>query len=365
MLSMVNTSKTGDTFPPAAQISLWLPPSWNGLRLHLERLRDSKGIPITIHTSYDDELHTGVLYNSICGDGSIIAMSTNFTYRTHLSRVVDAKDRAADNHDESTSVQSRLSAMASPSMLRYMSDSSDEEMELRETANKFAIMFIVFTRSDVTNNSVEDLRKRIIKAIQQLRIFYEGVNIMVVMHGIRLYALHGYASQADSEHSHGGSQSQFIHSSALDDIICSLMVEYHIDTVEVEDDVDLAKFLINASSAVEQCYHRKSIMHFKIKPHHNAFQEESAVRRAWLTQLLQIPEVGKDAANAIASEFQTPAEIIDAVAKSSEQFITKLRQIPVGAKATRKLSLSIAKRVAALYSRNTLPSDLVLDNEKS
>lgn len=173
---------------------------------------------------------------------------------------------------------------ATPS--RCISDDSEDDWALQSMANEPAILFLIFTKDDVINSSAEMLRHQVNTNVRLLRALYPEIKLLVVMHGIRLYALHGCSSQGEAEFSQYGSQGPLIHSGALDDLICSLMVEHQVDTIEAEDDVELvsilpkqsypktqAKFMVNASASVELCFHRKSAMNFKVKPQGNRIQE--------------------------------------------------------------------------------------------
>lgn len=347
-----------------AQMGIWLPPKWHRLREHLQNAIDSKSIPVFIHTSNDSELLSEGIYHIMCREGNICVLCTNFTYRTHLKKASDVRGKDARIPDP-LAMYSPMPAKGAATPSRCISDDSEDDWALQSMANEPAILFLIFTKDDVINSSAEMLRHQVNTNVRLLRALYPEIKLLVVMHGIRLYALHGCSSQGEAEFSQYGSQGPLIHSGALDDLICSLMVEHQVDTIEAEDDVELAKFMVNASASVELCFHRKSAMNFKVKPQGNRIQELPILTNTWITQLMQIPEVGKDAATAIALAYNTPAEIMESVAKAPEEFIQSLRNLPIGSKATRKLGIAVAKRVAALYSYNTKPDERVLDIKKT
>ncbi|ORM39591.1 uncharacterized protein BXIN_3046 [Babesia sp. Xinjiang] len=296
-------------------MALWLPPLWHKLKPHLEQFRDAKNLQLEIYTENQHEIldDEAMLYG----------------------------DDSPNNRSPGESTGSRVSDY-------YALESSDDETEFHKYPNKPATLFIIFTKDDIMNSSAEILKQRIVTTIEVLRMIHSNVKLLVIMHSIRIYALHGQTTTSDSQESLQEARAPHIHSVALDDIICSLMIEHRVDTIEAEDDVDLAKFMILASSSVELCSTNKIAMAYRTKPLGNVPQEISLICKTWIMQLQQIPEVGRDAAATIANIYKTPAEIMEAVAASREEFVRSLRNLTIGTRGSRKLGINAAKRYSSV-----------------
>ncbi|GBE60435.1 hypothetical protein, conserved [Babesia ovata] len=317
---------------------------------------------IDLYTDNEDEMLAGEIYQLMCREGNICTLCTNFTYRTHLSRAQDAAAREAMmNGDDTAESQSPGASVGARLPDLYAEESSDEEPATQQIANKPAVVFLIFTKEDM-KLSVEMLRQRIVTTVELFQVLYPNVRMLVVMHAVRLYALHGQNSPANSQSPQRDSQTPLMHNLTLDDIICSLMIEYQVDVVEAEDDVELAKFIVHAASAAELCATRRGASGFRAKPHQNLSQDTSVATNTWITQLQQIPEVGLEAATAIAEIYSTPAEVIEAIENSPDDFIESLRSIGSGTRGSKKLAVAIANRIAALFSQNVEPNTFVMDD---
>ncbi|GFE54129.1 asparaginyl-tRNA synthetase [Babesia ovis] len=329
---------------PTPQLALWLPPSWHRLKPHLENFKDAKNLEIDIFTDNERDIIDGELYNLMCREGNICMLSTNFVYKTHLSRALDTTALESMLQFEDSQGNSVGDSVNSRVGEECLIDLSDDESEFLPATSNPAIFFLIFTKEDIVNVSVNVLKQRITTAVEVLKVLYSDVKVLLVMHAMRLYALHGNNITGDTQTSSQEAQ-PLIHSLCLDEIICSLMVEYQVDTVEAEDDVDLARFMVNACSSTELCITTKRNVAFKSKPHCATSEEIPIAIKTWITQLQQIPEVGKEAAIAIATIYSTPGEILEAVEKSPEDFINSLRNINIGNRGARKLGKSAAKSI--------------------
>ncbi|GIX62921.1 ERCC4 domain-containing protein, putative [Babesia caballi] len=235
----------------SAQMALWIPPSWHQLRPLLEKFRDAKNANLDIHTDNEQELLDGEIYNLMCREGNICTLCSNFRYRTQLHRALEAAEREAMlNTDGSQTEQSPGSSVATRASDWLMADSSDDESPVQSIASQPVTLFLIYTKDDIVSSSSDALRQRITTSVEIFRVLYPTVRLLVIMHGIRLYALHGHNSTESSQSPQREAQAPLIHNLTLDDIICSLMVEYQVDTVEAEDDVELVSDgLLNESNA--------------------------------------------------------------------------------------------------------------------
>ncbi|CDR94400.1 hypothetical protein, conserved [Babesia bigemina] len=346
-----------------ARMSLWLPPPWYHVLPHLEKFREASNMHIDLYTDNKDEVLGGEIYHLMCREGNICTLCTNFTYRTHLSRARDAAARdAMANGDETAGSQSPGSSVGARLSDFNADESSDEEPATQQLANRPAVVFLIFTKEDIVKLSVEMLRQRITTTIELFQVLYPNVKILVVMHAVRLYALHGQNSPTDSQSPQRDSQTPVMHNLTLDDIICSLMIEYQVDVVEAEDDVELAKFIVDAASAAELCATRRGASGFRAKPQSNLSQDTSLATNTWITQLQQIPELGQEAATAIAEMYSTPVEVMEAIEDSPDKLVESLSNLSSGTRGSRKLATAIANRIATLFSQNVEPNTFVMDN---
>ncbi|EDO07308.2 uncharacterized protein BBOV_IV009540 [Babesia bovis T2Bo] len=342
------------------KMALWLPPTWYRLKPHLEQYNEGRPLEVEILVNNDNEIVDKAVYDIMLKEGNICMLTTNFTYKTHLCRALgkDMPDIGSQLEDTQTSVFESTERIFDTENLV---NSSDEEAEFSTSPTKPAIFFLLYTKEDVLNCNIAVLKQRILTTVEILKVLYSNVTLVLVLHALRLYALHGNNQIGDTQLSQE-SQSPLVHNVALDEIICSLVVEHQVDTIEAEDDVELAKLMLNACSATELCVNPKNSMYFRSKPQSDNTEEIPLITRIWIAQLQQIPELGKEAAIAIANIYPTPSDIMEAAANSPELVVDKLRNINVGSRGSRKFGLSLAKRITNLFSPTLTETSFVMDD---
>ncbi|KAK2196746.1 EME1-EME2 [Babesia duncani] len=331
---------------------IWLQPttkSYREISEEIQRQMELLGIPVTIYSDNYDELLSDDVYEFITKFDNAYLIASNFKYTTHLEKALrsKSKDLTFLGPAACTSPASSNSDLVELSDLSDPCDTSNEDQFYYP-----ALGLIIATREDVQNSSFGLMQQNIISTVDSFKTILPEMKLILVLNGIRDYAMH--ASEKGQENLH-------FNVGQLDELACRLLIEYRMDTMEVEDNVDMAKSIVKICQSIQACSHRTSPEEFREKPQAYNDIMSSRQTKLWITQLLQIPDVGKDVAKAIALLYPTPGAVIKAVEKSPEGFIDSIKNITI---SSRKVSISVARRIAKLYSAHVKPGEKVYEGAR-
>lgn len=332
------------------------------LSLELQSQKGTMETEVEMYKDNRDELLSDDLYNLLHHSDNVWLLGTNYNYQTHLDKAIMKKSKVTFNIPEESrqidiSDQSPGLSVSSP-VCSYMSDTSDDESFTDEKFFNASALLVIVSRDYLDKIEFKNFQSHIVSIIEPFKAFQSNLKCILVMHGLRDYALHGTRLR-NKKGEMRVTDNFLLHASMLNELTCHLLIHYDVDTVETDDTIDLARFIMSACSSIELCLSRTSALNFKSKPHEALKEELPPIKKTWLTQLLQIPEVGKDTARSIASVYNNPSEIIKSVINSHDQCLTTMKNINLNSKTKRKIGASLAKRVTLLYSYNLVPDDKV------
>ncbi|EKX73904.1 conserved hypothetical protein [Theileria equi strain WA] len=315
------------------RIGIWPSRSFKMFDEIIPELQSHKGsmeTNVEVYRDNRDEFLSDDLFALVAHSDNVCLLGTNYNYQTHLDKA----------------------------MMRKSKDTSDDESFTDEKCFKASTLLVIVSKEDLNRIELKDLQSHIISIIEPFKAFQANLKCILIMHGLRDYALHGNMLR-NKNGEIKVKDSHLLHTSMLNELTCHLLIHYDVDTVETDDAIDLARFIMSSCSSIELCLSRKSALNFKSKPHESLKEELPPMKKTWLTQLLQIPEVGKDTAKSIANVYNGPSEIIKSVINSHDKCLTTMKNISLNSKTRRKIGASLAKRVTLLYSYNLVPDDRV------
>ncbi|UKJ88209.1 hypothetical protein MACJ_000653 [Theileria orientalis] len=342
---------------PELRVGIWIPKTFKSFDSLLDLIKrevDASTADLEIFTNNIDNLIPETVYKYLCRHNNVCLVTTNFPYFTQVDRSFKKKSNdpeLIESKTLDTSPVKFFSPVSSPK-----SDTFYEEVSCSGTMTVAAV-FIVLTKEDLQCKDVEYIKSRINEIIESFKLFHEYVKFMLIIHGIR--DLHLINPIGVGENRGLQDDNTILLKMAMMNELTSYLLVYHdVDTIETDDNGDLANVIVISSKSIRSSYGKKLSSKFKSKPT-SLLGEELEENKTWLSQLLQIPNIGKNEAIAIAQKYKRPAEMIESIAKSKEEFSETLKSINIeGAKRT-NIGKTTINRLSTLYSYTVVPDEIL------
>ncbi|BAM39312.1 conserved hypothetical protein [Theileria orientalis strain Shintoku] len=352
---------------PELRVGIWIPKTFQSFDSVLDLLRkevEASTADLEIFTNNMDSLIPETVYKYLCRHNNVCLVTTNFPYYTQVDKSFKKKSsdvELIEGKELDTSPVILLSPSSSPK-----SDTFYEDVSCSGTMTVAAV-FIVLTKEDLQCKDVEYIKCRINEIIESFKLFNEHVKFMLIVHGIR--DLHLINPIGVGENKGLQDDNTILLKMAMMNELTSYLLVYHdVDTIETDDNSDLANVIVISSKSIRSSYGKKLSSKFKSKPN-SLLNEELEEDKTWLSQLLQVPNIGKNEAVAIAQKYKSPSEIIESIAKSKEEFAETLKSINIeGVKKTNIGKTTINRyeskrskmcRLSTLYSYTVVPDEIL------
>lgn len=150
----------------------------------------------------------------------------------------------------------------------------------------------------------------------------------------------------------------------LSTLVIKLLLNLQIDVHWSRyDDVDGVSWIKRFIAAIEKCRLRAPPSAFRARTSHAALSNiPPGSEKNWLNQLIQIPGIEFEAAQAIAHRFPSPKDLIEFFYQS-ESIMDARNEIAnievTRTSGTRKLSMALASRLHQLFEPNANPCEWV------
>ncbi|SCM22150.1 conserved Plasmodium protein, unknown function [Plasmodium chabaudi adami] len=290
-----------------------------------------------------DMLRESIPFNNIC------LIYTNYLYKSHFVRTYEKKKKIiteASTHYKDTD-------------FTY----SEDEFSILDM-NPYSLALILLI---VDSNYLEDQYKgeenNITYKIKRLREKYGSVRIICIFIGVREF-LNIIDYTKHPQIFYDKNDNIIFNNKHLDRFIASLLIQYNVDTVEIENSTDIHKYIFKCCKYLHQSKIRKLNSYFKVKPagimsqFKNDNLNENKMYYTWVSQLMQITGISQDIAIRIAEEFNTPYDLIVHFKKINDEECLK-DLIISSAYGERKLGKALSRKIYRIFSPNSNPYNAV------
>ncbi|CAA9988745.1 conserved Plasmodium protein, unknown function [Plasmodium knowlesi strain H] len=341
------------------------------------------------HSQMDGEGRTPILEQHTCH------IYTNFPYKSHF-----VKNHERKNQEDGSN--------------RYMEDmdlSGYNQVEETPGPTELQLaLILVLIDERYVENECPFLRTSILNKIEKIQKSYDHVKIICLFIGVREYISRmNFNREVNASFDKGGSVSldgsipeggrlnpydgehSRINEKMLDRLITTLLVRYQVDSIEMENEKYLHRFIFKCCQYLYMSKVRKVNSYFKVKPaglsqlkfsqlneeicnQENLNQDRLNQSRlspappgtlserrhfsTWISQLMQINGLSEDASINIAQAFNTPFDLIMHFKKKGDEEC--LRDFIISSSyGDRRLGKALSRKVFRVFSPDAHPDNYV------
>ncbi|CRH00574.1 conserved Plasmodium protein, unknown function [Plasmodium relictum] len=274
---------------------------------------------------------------------SVCFIYTNFSYKSHFT-LINEKRKEEKNliYEENDSIQ------------------SEEDIKIDE---KYFLSLILIIIDENYLEYQYDKEKNIIHKIKKLQKEYKNVRIVCIFLGIREILNRTNLKENYKFENISINENIIINNKDLDSFIATLLIQYQVDSVELDNIIHLHKYIFKCCKYLYQSKIRKPNSYFKVKPiginqFKNPNINENKNYSTWLSQLMQISGVSEDISKKIAEVFKTPFDLIKHFKKIGDEEC--LKDIVINSSyGERKLGKALSKKIYRVFSPYSKPDNFV------
>ncbi|GAW81460.1 hypothetical protein, conserved [Plasmodium gonderi] len=286
---------------------------------------------------------------------------TNFTYKPHFVL----------NHERKNEIDITENCSEDTELRSYQR----QEETYRNEYHLALILFIIDENYIENNNPLE--KTSILEKIEKLKKEHgQDTKIICLFIGIReLVNRTNYGKSINHLYDKSMSEDMFMcdrecvkmNNNQFDQLIATLLVSYHVDSIEMENDNALHKFIFKCCKYLYQSKIRKLNSYFKVKPSGiNQMKHTSSLGTkgedknfsTWVSQLMQISGISEDISIKIAETFNTPFDLIMHFKKVDDEECLK-DLIVSSSYGDRRLGKALSRKIFRVFSSHARPDNYV------
>uniref|UniRef100_A0A3B0N1L4 ERCC4 domain-containing protein n=1 Tax=Theileria annulata TaxID=5874 RepID=A0A3B0N1L4_THEAN len=206
------------------------------------------------------------------------------------------------------------------------------------------VVFLILTKEVFKSNGLEHIKTYISGIMERFKVSNQNIKFVLVKHGTKdLFMTDQGNVQRSSNSTHKNNDHQSL-ISIINELETYLLIYHNVDTIETDDDGDLANIVAVSAKSLRTSYSRRNLTKFKLKNNQIAKDEPEMMKKIWLSQLLQVPNIGKDEAIELIKKYAKPYEVIESLKISEDNFYNVLKNIEIPGKKRKTLGKITSKR---------------------